>query len=224
MATVLLRGMAVRRLALQRSPGIGITVIRSNPVKNRNLGILAAAQEYTRGLEEQLQTLPALQELRKRPDAGEWYETRPRATLPEDVRKDESEAIFFVHLGRALCGHNGIVHGGLLSTLMDEALTRNASMNLPEKIGVTATFSLNYRAPTRGDHFVILKTRLVEAKGRKATVSGRLEDLNGSLLVDAQALIIQPRDISAMHPEIFWQIIGQPPKDPLMPSNPGGSA
>jgi hypothetical protein len=34
--------------------------------------------------------------------------------------------------------------------------------------------------------FVILKTRLVEAKGRKATVSGRLEDLNGSLLVDAQ--------------------------------------
>jgi hypothetical protein len=76
-------------------------------------------------------------------------------------------------------------------------------MNLPEKIGVTATFSLNYRAPTRGDHvsihcwltsiyshvwlqFVILKTRLVEAKGRKATVSGRLEDLNGSLLVDAQ--------------------------------------
>jgi hypothetical protein len=142
--------MAVRtRLALQRSPGIGITVIRSNPVKNRNLGILAAAQEYTRGLEEQLQSLPALQELRKRPDAGEWYETRPRATLPEDVRvdnltsgslygpgklalfplarvkKDESEAIFFVHLGRALCGHNGIVHGGLLSTLMDEALTRN---------------------------------------------------------------------------------------------------
>ncbi|KAJ7169249.1 HotDog domain-containing protein [Mycena crocata] len=224
---------------LQRSPNIATSLTRLNPVNPRYLGTLSSKEDYTRGLEEQLQALSALQELRKRPDAADWYETRPRANLPEDVnvdnltsgslhgpgklalfplarvKRDESEAVFFLHLGRALCGHNGIVHGGLLATLMDEALTRNASMNLPEKIGVTATLSLNYRASTRGDHFVILKTRLVEARGRKATVSGQMEDLSGTVLVDAQALIIQPRDISLMHPEIFWKIIGQPPQDPV---------
>jgi acyl-coenzyme A thioesterase PaaI-like protein len=41
------------------------------------------------------------------------------------VKKDESEACVFVHLGRGLCGHDGIVHGGLLATLLDEALARN---------------------------------------------------------------------------------------------------
>lgn len=27
-----------------------------------------------------------------------------------------------VHLGKALCGHDGIIHGGLLATLLDEVL------------------------------------------------------------------------------------------------------
>jgi acyl-coenzyme A thioesterase PaaI-like protein len=32
-----------------------------------------------------------------------------------------------LHLGRALCGHDGIVHGGLLATVFDESLARNVS-------------------------------------------------------------------------------------------------
>jgi len=39
-------------------------------------------------------------------------------------RKDESEIIAFVHVGRGLCGHDGIIHGGLLATLLDETLAR----------------------------------------------------------------------------------------------------
>jgi hypothetical protein len=41
------------------------------------------------------------------------------------VKKDESEAVVIIHLGRSLCGHDGIVHGGLLATLLDETLARN---------------------------------------------------------------------------------------------------
>lgn len=103
---------------------------------------------YTQSLEEQLQTLPYLQNLRGQDDAKEWYETRPYKDFPEErrvnnltagalrgpgrlaltplirVRKDESESIVFIHLGRGLCGHDGIVHGGLLATLLDETLAR----------------------------------------------------------------------------------------------------
>jgi acyl-coenzyme A thioesterase PaaI-like protein len=39
-------------------------------------------------------------------------------------RNDESEVIAFVHVGRGLCGHDGIIHGGLLATLLDETLAR----------------------------------------------------------------------------------------------------
>jgi len=57
---------------------------------------------------------------------------------------------------------------------------------LPERVGVTAQLTLNYRAPTRADQFIVMKTFLKEAKGRKATVSGRVEDLDGTVLVEAR--------------------------------------
>lgn len=38
---------------------------------------------------------------------------------------DETEATVIVHLGRSLCGHDGIVHGGLLATMFDETMARN---------------------------------------------------------------------------------------------------
>ena len=106
------------------------------------------SMEYTASLEQNLQTLPALNALRNREDTDEWYETRPYQFYPEErrmssltagalrgpgklallplmrVKKDESESYVFLHLGRGLCGHDGIIHGGLLATLLDESLWR----------------------------------------------------------------------------------------------------
>ena len=106
-------------------------------------------------LESQLQCLPLLKEHRSRPDADEWYEVRPYQNFPEErrvntltagalrgpgklgvipvvrARKDESESIIFVHIGRGLCGHDGIVHGGVLAALMDEGLGRTVSPLIP---------------------------------------------------------------------------------------------
>ena len=44
------------------------------------------------------------------------------------ARKDEKESYVILHVGRALCGHDGIVHGGLLATLLDESLARNVGI------------------------------------------------------------------------------------------------
>lgn len=44
------------------------------------------------------------------------------------ARKDESEGWVFVHVGRGLCGHDGVIHGGLLATLLDESLARVVSV------------------------------------------------------------------------------------------------
>lgn len=43
------------------------------------------------------------------------------------ARKDESESLIFAHVGKGLCGHEGIVHGGLLATLLDEGMGRTVS-------------------------------------------------------------------------------------------------
>ena len=106
---------------------------------------------YTAALEQTLQTLPLLQSLRSKPDAEDWYEARPYTNYPEErrvnnlsagtlrgpgklalrplvrTRKDETESILFIHVGRGLCGHDGIIHGGLLATLLDESLAKTVS-------------------------------------------------------------------------------------------------
>ena len=59
-------------------------------------------------------------------------------------------------------------------------------MNLEARVGVTANLNINYRAPTRADQFIVIKTRLVSVKGRKVEVSARIEDLDGQLLADGR--------------------------------------
>ncbi|KAG6835826.1 hypothetical protein H0H93_014299 [Arthromyces matolae] len=192
------------------------------------------SQVYTESLEQKLQVLPELEKLRKREDADDWYEVRPYRGYPEERRvnsltagalrgqgklalpplvlakKDETESHVFVHLGRGLCGHDGIIHGGLLATLLDETLARTAIANLPEKVGVTALLTLNYRAPTRADQFVVIHTILNEVKGRKATVTGRVEALDGTLLVEASATFVQPKYAKLLNTEALRQAMGEP--------------
>jgi acyl-coenzyme A thioesterase PaaI-like protein len=78
-----------------------------------------------------------------------------------------ADVVAIVHMGRALCGHDGIIHGGLIATVFDETLARNvrlpalwpfgrpaniqALLNLPTHIGVTASLTIDYKAPTQAD-------------------------------------------------------------------------
>lgn len=196
---------------------------------------LPESQAYIEALEEQLQKLPILLKHRTAEDREAWYETRPYKSFPEErrvnnltagalrgpgllalpplvrARRDESEGFILVHVGRGLCGHDGIVHGGLLATLLDEGLARTATQNLPEKIGVTANLTLNYRAPTRADQFVVMRIRLLEAKGRKARVSGTIEDLDGNVLIEASGLFVQPRYAQFLNKNAVLERMGAKP-------------
>ncbi|KIY63393.1 Thioesterase/thiol ester dehydrase-isomerase [Cylindrobasidium torrendii FP15055 ss-10] len=191
------------------------------------------AIEHTQNLEAALQSLPLLQAVREAPDANEWYETRPYAnTAPERranhftggalkgpsklaisplvrSKNDETEAWIIVHVGRGLCGHEGIIHGGLLATLLDESLGREALVNLPEKVGVTATLEISYRAPTKADQFIVIKTKLDELKGRKAWVSGTVEDVNGKVLVQAKAMFVQPKYAALLNKKGISEALGE---------------
>lgn len=102
------------------------------------------------------------------------------------------------YLGSDLCGHPGIVHGGLLATLLDEGLARCCFPALPNRIGVTASLTVNYRKPCLAGQYVVLKAKTVKVEGRKAWVEGHIETLpkNGEapvILVEASALMVEPK-------------------------------
>jgi acyl-coenzyme A thioesterase PaaI-like protein len=105
----------------------------------------------------------------------------------------QGDAFAFVHLGRSLCGHDGIIHGGLLATVLDETLARTSFFNLPHQVGVTARLEIDYRKPVKADQVIVVETRLIEAAGRKVTVEGVMRNLKGETLVESRAIFVEPR-------------------------------
>ena len=107
------------------------------------------------------------------------------------------------YLGPDLCGHPTIVHGGLLATLLDEGLARACFPALPNKVGVTASLKIDYRAPCPAGTYVLLKAETTQGEGRKAWVKGWIEQLTedgepGVKYCEAEALFIEPKGAASM--------------------------
>lgn len=58
---------------------------------------------------------------------------------------------------------------------------------------------------------MVIKTKIQEVKGRKATVTGRVEDLKGTVLVEASAMFVQPRYAKVLQSEQLRKLMGEPP-------------
>lgn len=125
-------------------------------------------------------------------------EGTPRAWTSGDQRVH----IRIYYLGPNLCFHQGIAHGGLLATLMDEAFARCCAPFLPHNVGVTASFTIDYKAPVLVAQHIVLHAEIVNVEGRKAWLQGHITTLPASnekppVLVEASSLFVSPREAEA---------------------------
>ena len=68
---------------------------------------------------------------------------------------------------------------------------------------------------------MVAKVRIEEVKGRKAIVSGRIEDLNGTVLVEASSTFVQPRYAKLLlHSADLRKMMGEPPSSASVSSAP----
>ena len=128
---------------------------------------------------------------------------------------DGKSMLMLLHLGDQTCGHPGIIHGGLLATLLDEGLARCCFGALPSKVGVTANLQINYRQPAPANSYFVLRAETSRLEGRKAWVDGRIETLEvdgeSRVIVEANALFIEPRQarVSGTWSPSKCQILGR---------------
>ncbi|KAF8936137.1 HotDog domain-containing protein [Dissophora ornata] len=172
-----------------------------------------SAQEQ--GLQRQLDTLDIV--IAHTADAANWKRRTAYSLVTDDYRvhhltagtlrgddklgivpalfqsMDETRVLSVLHVGKSLCGHPNIAHGGLLATLLDEITAMTAIPNLPGKTGFTANLNINYRHPCIADQFVVADSEVTSVEGRKAFVKATLKTIDGTLLADATALFIAPR-------------------------------
>ncbi|KAJ5749383.1 thioesterase family protein [Penicillium nucicola] len=163
---------------------------------------------------------PMIQGLRA---TGDYVEYRAYQDYPRDLREQNLTAgpltgpqmipippyvfaqrggeslIEILYLGKHVSGYYGIVHGGLLATMIDEALGWCCFPSLPGGVGATATLSIEYLAPMPTESIAVLKAQTKSVVGRKAWVEGHMETLveNGEpvIIAKARALFVSPRNI-----------------------------
>jgi acyl-coenzyme A thioesterase PaaI-like protein len=196
------------------------------PTDLETLTMFQPTSPETAAINEHITTHPLA--VRLRAEAG-VIESRPHLKIPESMRphnltggvllgpgKIEVPPLSLAHsseelprlvqiayLGESLCGHPTIVHGGLLATLLDEGLARACFPALPNKVGVTASLKIDYRAPCPAGSYVVLKAETTKVEGRKAWVKGWIEQLTedgepGVKYCEAEALFIEPKGAASM--------------------------
>lgn len=85
-------------------------------------------------------------------------------------------------------GPPGIVHGGALASVIDEAMT--ALIFHLFGMGFTAELNVRYIAPVPIDQKVIISSGLEDHKGRKVRLKGKICLEDGTVTNEAEALFI----------------------------------
>lgn len=112
-----------------------------------------------------------------------------------------SEVLTIYCLGSSLMGHSMVAHGGLVATLLDEVMGVAININEqaeaehnPEykrKSIMTLKLDILYRKPVPAPGLILARAILKKADGRKRFVKATLEDGEGTILTEAEALFLE---------------------------------
>lgn len=99
-------------------------------------------------------------------------------------------------LGRRVCGHPGIVHGGVTALILDESFGQSywAWFATERGPGFTANLTVDYKSPMPALSWVCATIDVVSVEGRKvrlsATMSDRPGGIGGTVYATASCLFI----------------------------------
>ncbi len=88
-------------------------------------------------------------------------------------------------------GYPGVVHGGIIASMLDEVTSRTIFRGSPTRFVVTAKLAVRYRKPVPVETPLRLTGRVVEDKGRVITVAGEILGPDGTLLAEAEATLVE---------------------------------
>lgn len=121
-----------------------------------------------------------------------FYEVGPGKTRAETIIYESFQ------------GYPGIVHGGVVAAMLDEAAGRTVMNNEnPGRLVVTGRMEIRYRKPVPTSRLLIITGALIEDKGTVSRASGKISDEHGNVLAEAQVTLVEiPKNL---RDQITWQ-------------------
>jgi acyl-coenzyme A thioesterase PaaI-like protein len=111
-----------------------------------------------------------------------------------DVDKNGLQISGIFTPGRAHQGYRGIMHGGLVAALLDEAMVKLLwEAGIP---AVSASLEIKLAKPVMIGEPVVIKGEVNSQKGRVILTSARLEDGEGNVLAEAngKCVMVSPKE------------------------------
>ncbi len=86
-------------------------------------------------------------------------------------------------------GYPGVVHGGILASMMDEVMGRVFMGDNPPRFMVTAELKIRYRRPVPTNQPLTLRGKAIHDHGRIARAEGTIHSADGTLLVEGEIVV-----------------------------------
>ena len=123
-----------------------------------------------------------------------------------DPQQQPPEVHVLFELGTALCGHAGIVHGGLTASLIDQISGETAFLSTGPG-SFTANLNVNYLKPLIAGRWVEVVGRVAGVEGRKVRVRVEVSEGGGEervVYATGDVLFVRPKWIPEQTSE--WKI------------------
>lgn len=109
--------------------------------------------------------------------------------LKLDFKVDNDKIKSEFALDEKFQGFKGIIHGGIIATLLDEAM-----VNLAYRLGinaVSANLNINLRKPAKPKEKLFLTGEIIKTDGKKIIARAELKDANSDLIANGEGLLIK---------------------------------
>lgn len=106
-------------------------------------------------------------------------------------------------------GYPGVVHGGIVAAMLDEVLGRAHMGGDPPRFMYTARLEIRYRKNVPVGKPLRLVGKAVKSKGHTATSTAAIFDESGTLLAEAEGLLIDVPDETVANTDLAalgWRV------------------
>ena len=121
----------------------------------------------------------------------------------------EGGALGHYSIAKQFEGYPGIAHGGIVATIMDEALIRALILEDHQRMFFTAKLTTRLRKQVPVEKPLKITAKIISDRGRTAEAESKIFDQSGELLAEAQGLMVAvPDDLlqSMDLKELGWRV------------------
>jgi acyl-coenzyme A thioesterase PaaI-like protein len=103
-------------------------------------------------------------------------------------------------------GFPGVAHGGVIASILDEALVRSFMAGDPDRFTYTAKMTTRYRKPVPINMPLEIVGRVIKDRGRTGESKAQMFGPDGEVLAEAEALVVEYPNKDLAMERLGWKV------------------